>query len=317
MDLVHLPAVRTRPAETLSHAALSVLHQQLRPADAAILFNVANAPLMPLLRLRRIPAAIHVDGLDSQRAKWSSRTAQRYYRLAHRLAVRWADDLVADALAMASHYGRAHGATCRYIPYGAKILDPREDGRLADVGLEPRGYHLVVARFEPENRIDVVLEGYNRSGAALPLVVVGSAPYAEEYSRRIAATAAENPAIRLLGSVWDQDLLDQLYANAHTYIHGHSVGGTNPSLLRAMGGSANILALDVVFNREVLADTGEFFAGAEDLARSLAASEAEMDGAGRNGGRARARVAEHYCWDTVATQYEQLCLDLVAQREAR
>jgi glycosyltransferase involved in cell wall biosynthesis len=200
----------------------------------------------------------------------------------------------------------------RYIPYGATILDPGEDGRLGDVGLEPRGYHLVVARFEPENRIDVILDGYNRSGAGLRLVVVGSALYAEQYSRRIVETAARNPAIRLLGSVWDQALLDQLYANARTYIHGYSVGGTNPSLLRAMGGSANILVLDVVFNREVLADTGGFFAGPEDLARGIAASEAEAEGGRDNG--ARAPAGERYTWDAVAHQYEQLCLDVAALR---
>ena len=260
---------------------------------------------------------MHVDGLDSRRAKWSSRTAQRYYRLAHRLAVPWSDELVTDAVAMAGHYGRALGAASRFIPYGAKILDSDERGRLADVGLEPRGYHLVVARFEPENCIDVILDGYNRSGAALPLVVVGSAPYAAEYSREIAAAAALNPAIRLLGSIWDQALLDQLYAHAHTYVHGHSVGGTNPSLLRAMGGSANILALDVVFNREVLAETGGFFADAEDLARRLAVSEADPAAGRENGRRARARAAEHYCWDAVARQYEQLCLDLAARRGTR
>src|SRR6185503_12367589 len=113
------------------------------------------------------------------------------------------------------------------------------------------GFHLVVARFEPENHVDLAVEGYRRSGATLPLVVVGSAPYADEYTNRIHAIAEGDPRIRLLGGVWDQDQLDQLYAHALTYIHGHSVGGTNPSLLRAMGAATAVLGYDVVFNREV------------------------------------------------------------------
>ena len=90
------------------------------------------------------------------------------------------------------------------------------------------------------------------SGAARPLVVVGSAPYAQEYTRRCRVLAAGDPRVRFVGGVWDQELLDQLYGNAYTYLHGHCVGGTNPSLLRAIGAGTATLAFDVVFNREVL-----------------------------------------------------------------
>jgi glycosyltransferase involved in cell wall biosynthesis len=218
---------------------------------------------------------------------------------------------------MRRHYREAYGVKGRLIAYGAAIIDPHAHDRLAELGLEPHGYHLVVARFESENRIHVVLEAYRRSGVERPLVVVGSAPYAAEYSRRIAAIADGGPGIRMLGSVWDQELLDQLYANAYTYLHGHSVGGTNPSLLRAMGAGSNILALDVVFNREVLGDAGAFFTDADDLARSLAEFEADAASVRENGRRACARAAQHYRWEAVALQYEQLCADLAARRSER
>ena len=150
-------------------------------------------------------------------------------------------------------------------------------------GSRPGGFHLVVARFEPENHVDVIVDGYRKSAATLPLIVVGSAPYADEYTRKVHALADDR--VRFLGGVWDQELLDQLYANSFTYLHGHSVGGTNPSLLRALGAGAATTAFDVVFNREVLGDSGLYFSGADDVARLVGAER------GRCRGHPRPRAA--------------------------
>ena len=142
------------------------------------------------------------------------------------------------------------------ISYGARILRDLGSDAIEGIGLAPGGYHLVVARFEPENHVDVIVEGYRRSNATLPLVVVGSAPYAAGYTDGIAGIAEADSRIRLLGGVWDQRLLDQLYAHALSYVHGHSVGGTNPSLLRAMGAGTAVIGWDVVFNHEVAGPGG-------------------------------------------------------------
>ncbi|MGY1687910.1 DUF1972 domain-containing protein [Geodermatophilus sp. SYSU D00867] len=309
MELVHLPAARRRSLETLSHTALSVRHLLAHRTDAAIVFNAANAPLLPLLRAARIPVATHVDGLEWKRAKWGG-AGRRYYRTAEALAVRWSDVLIADAEGIAEYYREAFAAPTTLLTYGAPLITPGAH-RLAEVGLEPGGYHLVVARFEPENHVDVIVEGYAASDAAKPLVVVGSAPYSDDYTRRVHALADER--VRFLGGVWDQELLDQLYANCATYLHGHSVGGTNPSLLRAIGAGAAVTAFDVSFNREVVADAGRFFRTPADVARELAAAEADPDGVARDGARSR-ELAAGYDWDLVAEGYERLALDLAARR---
>ena len=119
--------------------------------------------------------------------------------------------------------------------------------------------------------------------------------------------------MRFLGGVWDQEQLDQLYANAYTYLHGHSVGGTNPSLLRAIGAGAAVLAYDVDFNREVVADAGRYFVSPADVAGLVDAAEAEPRRI-RSAGRRARQLAGNYDWDDVATGYEQLALDL-ARRE--
>lgn len=308
MRLVHLPALRRRSLETLSHTTLSVGHQLRRPADAAVLFNAANAPLLPALRARRVPVATHVDGLEWRRAKWGG-TGRRYYRAAEGLAVRWSDALIADAQGIADYYTAEFGAPTELIAYGAPVLDGAGSGRIAELGLQRHGYHLVVARFEPENHVEQIVEGYRRSSATLPLVVVGSAPYADEYTARVQAAADDR--VRLLGGVWDAELLDELYANTLTYLHGHSVGGTNPSLLRAIGASAPTVAFDVGFNREVLGAAGRWFATPDDVAREVVAAEADPAAAVARG-QALRRRADDYDWDDVADRYEDLCRRLAA-----
>jgi glycosyltransferase involved in cell wall biosynthesis len=312
MELVHLPAARKRSLETLSHTALSVRHLLTHRTDAAIVFNAANSPLLPALRAARIPVATHVDGLEWKRAKWGG-TGRRYYRLAEALAVRWSDALIADARGIADYYRDAFAAPTTLLTYGAPRIAPGSH-RLAELDLEPRGYHLVVARFEPENHVDLIVEGYAASEAAKPLVVVGSAPYADEYTRQVHALADRR--VRFLGGVWDQELLDQLYANCCTYLHGHSVGGTNPSLLRAIGAGAAVTAFDVDFNREVVADAGRFFRTADDVARQIGAVEADPEGTERAGQRAR-ELAAGYDWDEVAAGYEELARALAGRRFPR
>ncbi|MDP5185276.1 DUF1972 domain-containing protein [Blastococcus sp. BMG 814] len=309
MELVHLPAARKRSLETLSHSALSVAHLVAHRTDAAFVFNAANAPLLPALRTARIPVATHVDGLEWKRAKWGP-IGQRYYRLAEALAVRWSDALIADAQGIADYYRSEFGVPTTLLTYGAPIIEPGT-GKLAELGLTPGGYHLAVARFEPENHVDVIVDGYRRSGARKPLVVVGSAPYSDAYTARVHALADER--VRFLGGVWDQEQLDQLYAHAYTYLHGHSVGGTNPSLLRAIGAGTAVLAYDVDFNREVVEDSGRFFASPADVAALVDAAEAAPAAVRRSAARARV-LARGYDWDVVAAGYEQLARRLAGRQ---
>jgi len=308
MELVHLPAARKRSLETLSHTALSVGHLLAHRTDAAFVFNAANAPLLPLIRAARIPVATHVDGLEWRRAKWGG-AGRRYYRTAESLSVRWSDALIADAAGIADYYRREFDAPTTLLTYGAPLIAPGSD-RLAELGLETGGYHLAVARFEPENHVDVIVDGFRRSGATKPLVVVGSAPYSDAYTSRVHELADDR--VRFLGGVWDQAQLDQLYGNCFTYLHGHSVGGTNPSLLRAIGAGAAVLAFDVDFNREVTEEAGRYWTTAEDVAVLVDAAEAEPSAVSRAGARAR-ELATSYDWDDVAAGYEQLARRLVAR----
>lgn len=303
--LVNLPALRLKSAETLSHTALSTGHALLHDYDVAIVFNSGNAPFVAPLRMRGIPVAVHVDGLEAERAKWEGIGA-KYYAWAERSAVTHADAVIADARAIGDHVRERYGRESVYLPYGAHLVDPPAP-RLTELGLTADGYHLSVARFEPENHVLEIVRGYRFSPARLPLVVVGAASYSHEYAQAVARAAAGDDRIRLLGAVWDQELLDQLYVGSRSLLHGHSVGGTNPSLLRAMGAGTRVSAYDCVFNREVTGGFARWFTDEAGVAAAIALDEAEPDD---RGAAARKRAETAYVWADVIDGYSRLCARL-------
>lgn len=315
--VVHLPAVPQKQLETLSHTGLSTLHAAFRlQPDVAFVFNAANAPFLPILRLRKIPTALHMDGLEWKRAKWGQR-GRAYYRWAEEFGVGHADALIADAPGIAEYYSHQFGVPTELIRYGAPVLEYPPGRTLEGLGLEPDGYHLVVARFEPENHVLDILQGYQKSASSRPLVVVGAAPYAADYTRAIQRVAGTDKRIRLLGAVYDQDLLDALYFNAHTYIHGHSVGGTNPSLLRAMGAGTAVVAYDVVFNKEVLDGQGWYFSGPAEVSAALNEIEHQAMKVRRMGELGKLRAGSSFSWEAVAGSYEALASRLVQGQTIR
>jgi len=324
MQIVNLPALRHRFTETLTHTGISSVHAVLRnKPDVAMVFNAGNAPLLrPLIRAG-VPTAVHLDGLESRREKWRGAGA-RYYRWAEKAATKWADAVVVDSQVIADYVEQAYGRSTVFIPYGAEVIDPGTD-RLAELDLIRRDFHLVVARMEPENHVLEAVAAYRHSEETRPLVVVGSAPYSRWYVDKVHEAAAEDRRIRFLGGVYDQQVLDQLYGNCRTYIHGHSVGGTNPSLLRAMGAGAPVLAFDCPFNREVTADQAFFWSNAEGLtalldevaeSASVLDTEQMQERLAELSEAGRARVAQDYRWEDVADEYERLLTSLVNPKVA-
>lgn len=308
MELVHHSAPRRKSLETLVHSGKAVGHILGHRVDAAIVFNAANSPWLPVLKMARIPVATHVDGLEWQRARWGT-LGRKYYRAAESLAVRLSDALIADAQGIADYYTEEFDVPTTLLAYGAPILEAGGSSRIATLGLNPQGYHLVVARFLPENHVHVIVKGYTDSAAKLPLVVVGSHPYAEEYTEALHALGDER--VHFIGAVWDQQQLDELYANALVYWHGHSVGGTNPSLLRAMGAGAATNAFDVSFNREVLGEAGEYFSTAGDIPALIEKAEHGAETL-KTRGAASVERARLYDWDDIALGYEEMCRRIVA-----
>ena len=312
MERVRLPTVKQKHLETLEHTAVSVLHSSMRRRpDAAMVFNAANSMFLPVLRGRGVPTALHMDGLEWMRGKWG-RLGRRYYRWAEGFGVRWADALIADAPGIARYYSEEFGVATELIRYGAPLVSRAPTEGVAAMGLEPGRFHLVVARFEPENHVHEIVAGYRASSATMPLVVVGSAPYAADYTERVRLAAEGDERIHFVGAVWDQDLLNALYHHAFTYVHGHSVGGTNPSLLRAIGAGTQVLFHDVDFNREIVGDHGLGFVTPDEVRQALETAESQAQVTVDHGDALRGVAAERFDWDQVAAQYLDLARRLAA-----
>lgn len=314
VKLTYLPARGGKSFESLGHSAAAILHAARRAFDIAFVVDPGNGPLTLPLRLRGMPFVIHTDGLGWQRSKWN-RLQRGYYRWSEWVSARLATGLVCDAHAMREYYQHSYAAPSAYIPYGGVVGDAPDDDAPARHGLVPGGYHLVVARLEPENNVDLVIRQYKASGARLPLVYVGGARYESDYSRRVFAETDER--VRCIGPVYDAAALNGLYKHCRSYVHGHEVGGTNPSLLRAMAAGAACVAMDVVYHHESLAEHGLYFdKGSGRLAAHLQALEADAGLAARLGQQARARAERLFRWDAVAAAYAELFSGIVAARHA-
>ncbi|WP_233589855.1 DUF1972 domain-containing protein [Acidovorax sp. FJL06] len=259
-------------------------------------------------RVFGVPVWINVDGLEWARSKWGW-GARVYLRCMEWVTTKVATRLIADAEAIAQRFRQAYpsGAPSSFIAYGAELVQAEDvdPAVLSAWGLQPHRYMLVVARPEPENHILEIVQGHVRHGGDWPLVVVGDVSGATPYQRQLLALASDR--VRFVGGIYDTGQLKSLRVHAACYLHGHSVGGTNPSLLEALACGNWVIAHDNPFNREVARDAAEYFSTPEQLARSLdrvvsqgAALQAERSR------RARGIVAEYYTWDGIADAYEAL-----------
>ena len=311
--LVVQPTLRTKYLDTPVHTLLSCLHvlgESLRGRryDAALVVNSANALFLPLLRLARVPSALHVDGIEKRRAKWGW-PGRFVYALSERLACRLPDRLVTDAEVIREHYLERYRTASTVLTYGVDPQPPEEPGVLPQLGLEPRGYVLYVSRFEPENNPHRVVEAYADVGGEMPLVMVGDAPYAADFIREMKETADRR--VLFPGPIYGSGYRE-LLSHAFAYIQATEVGGTHPALVEAMGYGCCLVVNDTPENREVAGDAGLYFSATEPetLARRLEHLRTHSEEARSRGRHAAERARKLYSWPEVCRSYGELFREL-------
>lgn len=302
--LVTLPTVKTKYLDTPVHTLLSCSHAMFRGYDAALVVNAANALFLPLLRLGRLPVALHVDGIEKRRAKWGA-AGRLVYALSERLACVLPNALVTDAEVIRDHYESRYGAGSTLITYGVDPRPPSQTGVLERLGLVPKRYFLYVSRFEPENNPHRLVEAYRSVSGDLPFVMVGDAPYADSFISDFRSAA--DSRVLFPGAIYG-DGYRELLSEALAYVHGTEVGGTHPALVEAMGYGNCLLVNDVPENREVVGDCGLWFRAEEptEVAAAFERVLADEELAHRLGEAAGARASRLYSWNRVAEQYEDL-----------
>lgn len=299
--------LETRNLSTLSYGFTSAMDAARRRPDVALVMNVANGYVLPLLRARGIPTLVNVDGLEWERDKWSP-FAKRVFRSGASLTAKWASNLVFDSRAIEVYWRDVFGVEGTFIPYGGGVTPPLS----VPEGLAHRDYVLMVARFVPENSVAEFFAAAPAIAEKYPVVIVGSSGYGGEFDDAARSLAASCASVTWLGHLSDDQLLHALWQHAGLYFHGHSVGGTNPALVQAMAAGAPILARDTVYNREVLGPAGQFV---EAEPTSIAYNVLQlMD---REEEREQAcqanveRAEEHYSWKQVCNDYERALRDLI------
>ena len=210
----------------------------------------------------------NMDGLEWKRSKYS-RPVRQFLKFAERLAAISSDYLVSDSLGIKTFLKEQYGKESTYIAYGAYPFDTPDEIFLDGYGVEKGKYNMIMARFEPENNLDMVLEGVTLDEAKTPILVVGN--HNTKYGRYLKSKYAAYDNIRFVGGIYNLEHLNNLRYFSNLYFHGHSVGGTNPSLLEAMASKALVVAHNNHFNKGVLKDNSYYFSNPSEVKNILAA----------------------------------------------
>src|SRR5436190_6296929 len=246
-----------------------------------------------------------MDGLEWKRKKYLWPVRQ-YLRYAEKLAVKHSDFYVADSPITQAYLYDKYNIHCQYIPYGATINEDHCDDTLKSFDLLPRNYFLLIARMEPENNIETILDGFAESGSEKKFIVVGNIN--NSYGKKLQQKFDKLNSIYFTGSIFDQEKLHCLRSFCSMYFHGHSVGGTNPSLLEAMASKAFIASHDNLFNKAVLGDDAFYFSNAADVAEIIqhtnrTATEIKMICNNLE------KIKKQYSWENIIDQYENYILE--------
>lgn len=307
--LIYLPSIETKTMGTLTHTLVSMLDVLFRSVDVIFVVNVANAFHCTVPRLLGKNVAINVDGLEWKRGKWGRLGRKYFYWNAKWVGRICPRGVVTDAQEMRRIYLQEFGTPNVSITYGANIEKTENPEVVRRYGLEPSQYYLVASRLVPENNADLILRAFEKVKTSRMLAIAGNANYRSEFVDRLKET--KDPRVNFLGHVGDAEHVKELHCNAYAYLHGHSLGGTNPALLKALGYGNCVLALGTAFNREVLQDYGIVFeSDADDLARKIQHIEEHPEIAAVYRVRAPQRIREAYTWEIITDQYEEFFLQL-------
>lgn len=261
----------------------------------------------------KLPVFItNTDGIEHRRTKWN-----RFVRLvAVRLLGEWSSvlfshKLIADSKGIEDYLNKEYWWVPKkdisVIEYGAEILDPNDfpEDILSEYNLKSGGYHLVVARLEPENNVSMIVEGYKKAKTDKELIVVGNLKSTNFIQSLLQSAKGHN--IRFIGGVYNPQKLKALRIHAASYLHGHSVGGTNPSLLEALGAANIVIGHDNPFNREVTDNKMFYFSSPEECAKAIEKVENLSDTRRQELKEAAIkRIKTYYNWDRITDEYSRL-----------
>ncbi len=298
--LKYLPLFHANGVQSTPYDILAMLHC-LSGYDTVVILGVSGCIFLPIFKLlyhKRL--IVNIDGLEHKRAKWG-KFAKWFLRTSEAMAVRFADIVIADNKCIQDYVTSTYNKPSELIAYGGdhvqrNLSEEQQLSTLQKYGVSAGNYAISVCRIEPENNSHIICEAFAKSGKNL--VFVGNWDRST-YSRDLKNKYSQYANIKMINSLYDLDELYALRNQCHCYIHGHSAGGTNPSLVEAMFFGKPIIAYNVGYNKETTENKAYYFTTASDLQSLITRNDLD-------GQEMRTIATRRYTWKHISEQYSAL-----------
>jgi glycosyltransferase involved in cell wall biosynthesis len=309
--LIYRGSIESKSLGSFTHSLTSILDVLFRKVDVILCVNAGVLPQLLIPRMLGKNVCVNMDGLQWMGDKWGG-FAKRYLHWNAKIAGRICPKgIITDAYEMHRVYMDEFQTPSACIAYGANIEVSENPQVLAQYGLSPRQYYLIASRMVPENNADLIIDAFNRMKTDKVLAIAGNANYKSEFVDKIKRMAG--PRVRFLGHISNLDHIKELHCCCYAYVHGHTLGGINPAMVKALGYGNMILALNTLFNYEAVQDAGILFErNVEDLLQKLQYVEDHPEVAAEYRICAPERIRESFTWDHIVDQYEEFFLQLAA-----
>jgi glycosyltransferase involved in cell wall biosynthesis len=305
VERVRMPVDAPGPKGTILFDWQATRHAA-KHRDLCLTLGYNTAVFCSLLRLKGVPNLINMDGIEWSRAKWGG-VAKTWFWMNDWAGCWLGNHLVADHPEIKQHLSsRVNPDKVTTIAYGADPLHDMPTAPVHGLGLQPGRYLTLVARPEPENSILEVVQGFSRAPRGVTLTVLGNYSQDNAYHRAVKASASAE--VKFVGAIYDKPTVQSLRFHSMAYVHGHQVGGTNPSLVEALGAGNAVIAHDNRFNRWVAGPQAGYFSGADGFAATLDTVLKDPVRLAAMQQASRSRFDECFTWNHILAQYEQLLL---------
>jgi glycosyltransferase involved in cell wall biosynthesis len=314
VELIHVQVASRGPAATLDFDWHTVRHAARRPAVSLVL-GYNSGVFLPYLRLAGRPILTNMDGIEWRRPKWTA-PMKAWFWINEWIAAWASHRLVADHPVIADHLAtrRPRSATAM-ISYGGTPISHAPVEPVTHLGLDPGRYLVSIARIEPDNSILPLVEAFSRDPKGMKLAVLGRFDPENAYHRAIRAVAG--PDIIMPGAIYEAETVQALRFHARAYLHGHTVGGTNPSLVEALWAGNPVIAHDNPYNRWTAGEAALFFADTDQCAHAIAQLATDDALAARLAQAARTRAAMEFSWPAILARYESEAMALFYRAKSK
>ena len=307
VNLVYTPSINSKIFSQLYNSFFSFIHVCFSDVNVVLVVNSANGPFGLLTKIFRKKSCINVDGLEWLRPKWKG-LGSLYFRFACKLATLFYDEIITDSVEMSKVYKNIFGIKSTVIAYGSTMIDNEKSKVLEKFNLINKEYYLIVGRLIPDNNSKLIIESFLKSNSNKVIVLVGDVPYNDDYAKKVKKLSSKK--VVFTGYIKNQACLTKLYKNCYGYIHGHEYGGTNPTMINALDLNCQVLALNTIFNIEMLKNKKSILFDKNEKSITLKINEFEkkydefiMNNIGYE-------MSKKYSWNFIKDQYLEVFFNL-------